>query len=211
MSKNVFTDYYKTNFWKGKESLSGPGSDYEQTKYLIPEISNLIKSLDIKTILDIPCGDFNWMKKIDLSNVKYTGGDIVEELINKNKKTYGSKNISFFVIDIVNNSLQKSDLVIVRDCFVHLPNNDVMKAINNIKDSGSKYLLTTNFTWESVMKNNYDIEVGQWRRLNLTQDPYNFKYPEKIIVEGNIQSNDRDKTMGLWKIKDLPYFGNIDG
>lgn len=211
MSKKIFTEYYKTNFWRGKESLSGPGSDYEQTKYLIPELSALIQSLNIKSILDVPCGDFNWMKKVDLSGIRYIGGDIVEALIEKNNKKFKSKNISFNVIDIVNNSLEKSDLIIVRDCFVHLPNKDVMQAINNIKDSGSKYLLTTNFTWEFVMNNNIDIEVGEWRRLNLTQEPYNFKYPEKIIVEGNIQSNDRDKTMSLWMINDLPYFGDIDG
>lgn len=210
MSREVFTNYYRNNSWRGKESVSGPGSDYEQTKYLIPELSLMIKSLNIKSILDVPCGDFNWMRKVDLSGVKYTGGDIVEPLIVSNSKKYSSDNIKFKVIDVVNDILEKTDLIIVRDCFVHLPEVDVLKAINNIKRSGSKYLLTTNFLWESV-PNNKDIQVGQWRRLNLTQSPYNFKFPEKIIIEGNRQSHDHDKTMSLWKINDLPSFGDIDG
>lgn len=210
MSREVFTNYYKNNSWRGRESVSGPGSDYEQTKYLIPELSFMIKSLNIKSILDVPCGDFNWMRRVDLSGVKYTGGDIVEPLIISNSKKYSSDSIKFKVIDVVNDSLEKSDLIIVRDCFVHLPEVDVLKAINNIKSSGSKYLLTTNFLWESV-PNNKDIEVGQWRRLNLTQPPYSFKFPERIIIEGNRQSHDHDKTMSLWKINDLPSFGDING
>lgn len=210
MSRELFTEYFKNNSWNGKESASGPGSDYEQTKYLIPELSLLIKKLKIKSILDVPCGDFNWMKRVDLSNVQYLGGDIVEDLIRINSKRYKSSNIDFAVIDVVNDNLKKSDLLIVRDCLVHLPEQDVKKALSNIKRSGSKYLLTTNFLWES-MQNNQDIQVGQWRRLNLMQSPYNFKFPEQIIIEGNKQSNDHDKTMSLWKVKDIPDFGDVSG
>lgn len=210
MGNEIFTQYFKNNTWRGKESVSGPGSDYEQTKYLIPELSLLIKELKIKTILDVPCGDFNWMKRVDLSNVNYVGGDIVQDLIKLNSKKYQSETIKFKVIDLVNDPLDTVDLIIVRDCLVHLPHSDVIKAINNIKKSNSKYLLTTNFLWEST-KNNMDIKLGLWRRLNLMQEPYNFKFPEKIIIEGNRQSHDHDKTMSLWKVKDLPSFKELNG
>ena len=203
MSKDIFTSYYKRNTWKGSESASDPGSDYEQTKFLVPELNIMLKYLNIKSMLDLPCGDFNWMKNVDLSKISYHGADIVDEMIKKNNTKYGSENISFSVIDLVNDKLPKVDLVMVRDCLVHLPTEDVIKAIKNIQSSGSKYLLTTNFTWNH-QNNNKDISVGEWRRLNLVQSPYNFKYPDRIIVEGNIQSNDRDKTMSLWKIKDIP-------
>lgn len=205
MSKELFTRYYKENSWNGKESVSGPGSDYEQTKYLIPELQIMLETFNIKSILDVPCGDFNWMKKVDLTGIKYTGGDIVNEIINKNNSNYRKKNVSFDVINIVTDKLPKSDLVMVRDCFVHLPNKDIFSALENIKNSGSKYLLTTNFTWRSI-KNNTDILVGSWRRLNFQENPFNFKVPEYVIVEGNIQSNDRDKTMCLWNIADIPDY-----
>lgn len=205
MSKELFTNYYKNNSWNGKESLSGPGSDYEQTKFLIPELEILLNSLNISSMLDVPCGDFNWMKKVNLNGIKYHGGDIVEDVIKRNVKKYSSANIKFSVIDIVNDKLPKSDLIMVRDCLVHLNTNDVFKAINNIKDSESKYLLTTNFTWKHI-KNNIEIKTGEWRRINFQEDPYNFNTPKQMIVEGNIQSNDRDKTMSLWLIKDIPSF-----
>lgn len=202
MSKDLFTEYYYNNSWSGKESLSGPGSDYEQTKYLIPELEILLKTLKIKTMLDVPCGDFNWMRRVDLSNINYTGGDIVDKLISNNNKKYKTKNISFKSIDVVRDPLPEVDLIMVRDCFVHLPNKDIIKAINNIIDSNSKYLLTTNFMWRSPEANK-DIAVGAWRRLNLESEPFNFPFPKQIIIEGNIQSYDRDKTMSLWEIKDL--------
>jgi len=205
MSKDLFTQYYENNSWNGKESLSGPGSDYEQTKYLIPELQVLLKELDIKTMLDAPCGDFNWMRRVSLDNIIYTGGDIVDKIIKINNKRYGERYISFKNIDIVNDSLPKVDLIMVRDCLVHLPNKDVKKAINNIIDSQSKYLLTTNFMWKSP-EANADIPVGGWRRLNLQKEPFNFPFPIDIIIEGNVQSHDRDKTMSLWHIKDLKKY-----
>lgn len=211
MSKELFTSYYDHNSWNGQESLSGPGSDFEQTKFLIPELEILLNDLNIKTMLDVPCGDFNWMKRVNLNKINYHGGDIVDKVIINNNKKYAKNNIKFSVIDIVNDKLPKVDLIMVRDCLVHLPTGDVKKALNNIKASGSKYLLTTNFLWKSN-QSNQDIEVGGWRRLNLEQEPYNFNYPNRIIIEGNIQSNDRDKTMSLWSIESIPnYFMENNG
>lgn len=205
MSKDLFTKYYNENTWSGKESLSGPGSDYEQTKYLIPELQILLEDLKVKSILDVPCGDFNWMRRVDLKGIQYTGGDIVDKMILRNNKKYGRNNISFTNIDIIKDDLPKVDLIMVRDCFVHLPFVDIFSALQNIKNSGSKYLLTTHFTWSAV-GNNKDIPVGAWRRINFQKDPFNFPYPKYMIIEGNIQSHDRDKTMSLWEIKDIPNY-----
>lgn len=210
MRKEIFTDYFKNNTWQGKESLSGPGSDYEQTKYLIPELNILLNQLKIKTMLDAPCGDFNWMRKVDLGKIKYLGADIVEPLIERNNRKYKKQNISFSVMDIVKDKIPTVDLIMVRDCFVHLPNSDIKKALNNIKSSGSKYLLTTNFFWKN-MESNKDIKIGEWRRIDFTSSPFNFKYPEQIIIEGNIQSFDRDKSLALWHIKDIPSFKEDNG
>jgi SAM-dependent methyltransferase len=205
MTKELFTSYYNKNSWNGKESVSGPGSDFEQTKFLIPELEILLKDLRINTMLDAPCGDFNWMKRVNLGSIKYHGGDIVDDLIEKNNKKYSNENVKFSVIDIVNDDLPKVDLIMVRDCLVHLPTKDVLKALTNIKNSGSKYLLTTNFLWQHDDANK-EILVGGWRRINLQKEPYNFEYPDRVIIEGNIQSNDRDKTMSLWLIKNIPNY-----
>ena len=205
MSKELFTRYYRNNTWEGSESVSGPGSDYEQTKYLVPELQIMLDIFNIKSIVDAPCGDFNWMRNVDLSKVNYLGGDIVDQLVAANTKKYAKDNISFQSINIVTDIIPKADLVIVRDCLVHLPTQDIFKALRNIKNSGSKYLLTTNFTWKAE-PTNYDIPVGHWRRINLEQEPFFFPFPKYVIIEGHILSHDRDKTMSLWEIKDIPDY-----
>lgn len=145
--KDRFTKYYHSNYWGGKESLSGRGSDSSQTETLLIELRKLFNDLSIKTVLDVPCGDFNWMKNLDFSHINYIGGDIVVDLINKNKTNFGENpNVHFQVIDITETDLPKVDLIICRDCLVHLSYKDIKKAISKIKQSNSGFLLATSFT-----------------------------------------------------------------
>jgi SAM-dependent methyltransferase len=211
-NKDIFTKYFLTNFWQGKESISGPGSDLSSTRQLIKELSILLKKLEVKTFLDAPCGDFNWMKHVDLSGIKYSGADIVEELINVNKQKYSSDDIDFFNMDITKDSFKKYDLIMVRDTLIHLTNDQVMSVINNVKKSGSRYFLTSHHAWlddhmfPENERNNVDIKTGQWRRVNLQEQPFNLKPPVRIIVEGNTNSKDLDKSLALYLVKDLPDF-----
>jgi hypothetical protein len=159
--------------------------------------------MNIKSVLDLPCGDFNWMQRVDMSNVEYIGGDIVEDLIKSNIKQYKEReNITFQVLNLITDTLPKSDLIFARDCLVHLPFKEVNSAINNIKSSGSKYLLTTTFT---NRKKNNDIVTGDWRPLNLQEKPFNFPTPILIINENCTENNGQynDKSMALWDISKL--------
>jgi 2-polyprenyl-3-methyl-5-hydroxy-6-metoxy-1,4-benzoquinol methylase len=203
-NKNVFTSYYKNNTWRGKESKSGPGSDYDNTKFLIKELPFIFEKYGIKSILDIPCGDFNWMKRINLDSITYHGADIVDELIEENKAQYKRNNIKFSVLDLINDKLPRVDLVLVRDCFVHLNNDDIKKCLTNIKNSESKYLLSTTFTWIH-MPTNVNIKNGNWRRVNLENKPFELPKALTNVVEGEPLLH-RDKSLGLWFIKDIPDY-----
>ena len=96
-----FTKIYKINYWSEPETVSGPGSALRNTTKLISKINNIIDEYNIKSIVDAPCGDLSWMKKIlSKRKIKYTGIDIVGELIKKNNTLYADKNINFYKIDI---------------------------------------------------------------------------------------------------------------
>ena len=201
-AKDVFTIIYNRNHWNEKESVSGAGSALSQTKIIINEIDSLIKKLNIKTVLDLPCGDFNWMRFVDLKNVDYVGADIVKELIASNSKRYQTNNIQFKTIDLISDQLSCYDLIINRDCFVHLSFDDILKCIQNIKQSKSKYLLTTTFTNRQL---NEDITTGSWRTLNLQINPFRFPEP-KIIINENCSEQDYkyiDKSLALYLIEDI--------
>ncbi|WP_440969549.1 hypothetical protein ACSS6N_13845 [Peribacillus frigoritolerans] len=98
--KELFTNIYKKNRWRNSESVSGSGSSLTQTKTLIQELPSIIKQLQIKKMIDAPCGDFNWMKEVYKNTELYIGIDIVDEIIKTNKKKYPLNNVQFLNMDI---------------------------------------------------------------------------------------------------------------
>jgi len=174
-----FTKIYLLNSWGNNESVSGPGSTLKNTKSLRKKLPLLCKKFNIKSILDVPCGDFNWMKNFlkKKNNIKYMGGDIVKEIIANNNKLYKKKNISFKQINILKARLPKYDLMICRDCLMHFSNEDIFKSFINFSNSSIKYLLTTSHleNKKGKFKNiiNKDIVTGGFRFLDLFSKPFN--------------------------------------
>jgi hypothetical protein len=165
----------------------------------------LWQKFEIKTFLDVPCGDYNWMKEVNKYNIVYIGGDIVCELIEQNNLKYQDKNISFKVIDITKDILPTVDMIFCRDCLQHLSDENTFKALRNFKKSGPKYLLTTSYP--STLSN-WDIIDGHYRALNLRIKPYKFPPPlvkihERRESEYDYSSFEKDKYMYLYKLEDI--------
>ena len=200
--KETFTYINENKYWDSEESVSGDGSELAVTKELIKELQFFIKREKTQTILDIPCGDFNWMQHVNLRDVDYIGGDIVENLIENNSLKYGQENITFKTLDLTKDILPGVDLLFCRDCLVHLSYKDIYKALINIKKSKSKYLVTTSF---NKCKKNKDIITGQWRKLNFEIAPFYLKKALFVIDEKYTQKGDKysDKMMCLWEVKDI--------
>jgi hypothetical protein len=169
---------------------------------MIKQLSRLIKQLQVKTLLDAPCGDFHWMKKVSPKLELYIGVDIVSELIEENNRKYSAHNRQFLDLDITRDPLHKADLILCRDCFVHLSFDDIHSAISNFKKSGSKYLLTTTFT---NVTRNMDIKTGGWRPLNLEIEPFHLPKPILVINENCTEGNMAytDKSLALWELTTL--------
>jgi hypothetical protein len=201
--KRVFLDIYSKNAWGGVESRSGSGSSLEQTRRIREELPGVIRDIGIKSVLDIPCGDFYWMKAVCLEVDKYIGADIIEQLIEHNRRLYAGSNRSFIVLDIMKDHLPTVDLIFTRDCLVHFSIRDIGRTIQNIKRSNSKYLLTTTFT---AQEQNADIATGEWRPLNLQRPPFNFPEPIAVINENCTELDGRypDKSLALWPIAKVP-------
>ncbi len=186
--------YYKTDTWRSSETWSGPGSSLRNTEKIRKEIPDLLKQYNIKSMLDAPCGDFNWMQKMDLTGIDYTGIDIIPELIEENRKKYPGRN--FIAADITIDKLPQADLVLSRDCFIHLPNKLVVDAISNFKKSGITFMLTNTYDF---IKENKEIEPGEFRMLNMQKPPFNFSRP-LYIIEEEFNDNYPDKKLALWRI-----------
>ena len=195
-----FEDIYKNNGFEGTESRSGGGSSLFQTRIIREEIPKLLNELGIKYVLDVPCGDWHWMRHLNLTNIHYTGGDIVSMIVDKNNKDYSNESCKFDYINIITGPLPKADLILCRDCLVHLNFIDGLAAIKQFQNSGAKWLLTTTFTERDE---NIDLHEGAiWRPLNLEKPPYNFRKADKYINEGCTEGSGLfgDKCLGLWQI-----------
>lgn len=200
-AEEIFTEFFEANKWRGNESRSGRGSDDDQTALIIKSLPSLFKELGVKTILDIPCGDFHWMKNVDLSDLNYIGADIVADLIAANA-SFASSSVRFMHLDLIEDKLPQADLIFCRDCLVHLCFADALKALRNACDSEAEFLLTTTFPGRTT---NTDILTGEWRAINLQQAPFNFPPPLKLIDEGctEAEGDFGDKSLGLWKLADI--------
>ena len=78
-TERIFTEIVEGNGWRGITSPSGRGADPDQTRILIAELSALIRRRKISSLLDVACGEFSWMRSVNLSGIDYVGLDIVRE------------------------------------------------------------------------------------------------------------------------------------
>jgi hypothetical protein len=202
-TERVFDKIYRRNDWRSNQSASGTGSEDSQTEQLVRCLPRILHDLGVTRILDIPCGDFNWMRHVDLGGIDYTGADILAPLIAENRKRYGGEGRSFRQLNLVMDVLPKADFILCRDCLVHLSLADIAAALRNIAVSEATYLATTTFPGR---KANIDIKTGGWRPLNLLAAPFHFPQPLKIIEEGCTEAGGAyaDKSLAIWRVGELP-------
>lgn len=198
----VFTDFFRRNKWGGRQSVSGTGSDADQTRVIVQELPLLLRRLAVRSVLDIPCGDFQWMSQVDLAGIDYIGADIVAPLVEANLRRHARAGVEFRVLDLTRDRLPAVDLVLCRDCLVHLSFAQAQQALANIAVSGARYLVTTTFTGRPE---NADIPTGKWRALNLERPPFNLPSPLELINEHCTEKDGRyaDKSLGLWALAAL--------
>ena len=169
-----FTEIYEKNRWGSAESISGEGSTVEHSAAIRAELPLIIKRLSIRSMLDIPCGDYNWIRALDHGLESYIGADIVRALVESNLERYSSAGVTFRQLDVTCDPLPRVDLVLCRDCLMHLPNDQVRAAIGNFVRSGSTWVALTSFHESGK---NGDTIAGGFRALKLCQPPFDFPPP----------------------------------
>lgn len=202
--EQIWQQFYIKNLNFRIESVSGGGSSLAQTEQIRKTLPLLFEKLNVGTILDAPCGDFNWAHAMELTSIiRYYGVDVVDIIIDSNQRKYGNRKYKFLKADITKDTLPKADLILCRDCLVHLSNSDVFAALKNFKSTGAMYLLTTHFPNHLQ---NYDIETSGnlWRPINLQKPPFNLPDPLLIFEEGfRVEMEYADKSLALWRLQDI--------
>lgn len=201
-----FQRIFEENRWGNDESVSGEGSNLARTAVVRAKLPALLRRHGVRSILDAPCGDFFWMKEVDLGDIAYIGIDIVADIVARDVELYAGPRRRFELCDLVEDALPQADLILCRDCLGHLSYEETSKAIANFRRSGATWLLTTTFTGP---RENHDIVTGDWRAINLERAPYNFPPAVEVINEESDEVDEElgafpDKSLGLWRLADLP-------
>ena len=192
--QDVFTDIFDQNLWRDGESISGAGSTLEYTENLRKALPGILARADARTLLDAPCGDYNWMRVVERpSGMRYIGADIVPALIDRNNERYRSPDTEFRVLDITADPLPDADVWMCRDVLFHLSYRQIDGALANFARSNIRYLLTTTHT---RCKENVDVAPGGFRLLRLELPPFDFP-PAEVYVEDWIPGHP-PRQMGLW-------------
>ncbi len=188
-----FTRVHDENLWGSQESRSGWGSARGTPSVSIAAeaIARAVREHGVRSLHDIPCGDFNWMPEVlaEFPGLAYRGFDIVKAMLAHNRDLHPQH--EFRWLDITNEVPPRADLILCKDLLNHLDDEDVKRAIQNMRRSGSTYLLASNnpgFDYAPL-----PATPGGSRHLDITAPP--FGYPAPLWTEGGY--------MSLWRLADM--------
>ena len=141
----LFDEIYREHMWGGTpDKSSGWGSYGEHSTDYVDFVRDFISQNNIKSILDIGCGDFQVGSRICSAVNQYIGADVSSVIIKQNTVAYSEqKNVQFIVLDVCVNELPQVDLITIREVLQHLSNDDILLALNNIEHSKARFALVT--------------------------------------------------------------------
>lgn len=174
-AKAAFAAIYKEATWGTNGEgvgTSGTGSTVASTLIYRTFLQQFLKENDIRSVVDAGCGDWEFSQAIDWTGIDYKGYDIVESVIESNKKNHSKPNIQFFSANIVDTELPPADLLISKHVLQHMPTTDVEKFVKQMKKY--KHVLFTNGVHPlNLSAQNTDISPGGYRELDLMSPPFN--------------------------------------
>ena len=197
-----FERIYHTNLWSDPETRSGTGSSLDSTRVLREKLPEALEALGTRVLLDAPCGDFTWMDHVDLTGIDYIGADIVPSIIESNRSDYARDGRSFVELDLTRDELPDADVLLCRDCLVHLSYANIGRVLENIGRSNIRFILMTAFPGRG---DNKDVEDGDWRPLDFEAAPFSFPAPLITIVEECDEEGGSyaDKSLCAWAVSDI--------
>jgi SAM-dependent methyltransferase len=130
--QETFRKIYRTKAWgdNGERFYSGPGSHGPASEQYCASVIGFIRDHNVQSVVDCGCGDFSVGRRIvESTGVRYTGIDVVPELIKHHKSKVRDPRVNFHCADITKDPLPSGDLCLIRQVLQHLGNRDVAKVL----------------------------------------------------------------------------------
>lgn len=176
-ASNIFSDIYRNDKWTNG---SGPGSIASLNSVFLEYLRKFIDDNQINSIADIGCGDFQLLRNFPLGTCNYIGFDVVPSIIEKNRRTWANNSTAFSNMPTNLDDLPNKDLYIIKDVLIHLPNS-LSKEILEAILKRCKFAIIVNNNSSDTDNFNSDISPGQFRPVDVSLDPFNFKVMDTIL------------------------------
>jgi len=122
-------------------------------------MDGLFDLIQAKTVFEIGCGQSHiW----DIPGIEYIGGDLCGDLIDDNKRNH--PDVAFIRFDALKADVPETDVVVAKDLFEFLPNDEVRAIIQKIYNSGSKWLIAST---DPRVGGKPNTDEGIYRPINL--------------------------------------------
>ncbi len=205
----VFSDIYQRNLWGGEKGnfYSGPGSECDAASIYAEGIRDFIIGRNIRSIVDLGCGDFRVARMFLNDDIRYTGVDIVEPLVRENAARYHSDKVDFACVNIIESTLPEGELCLIREVFQHLSNAEILTVIPKLRQF--RFAVYTDYqpgpgapcTPNRDISHGVDTRIWRDSALFLDQPPFNvpmrllFEAPSPIVLRN---AGERIRTYLLW-------------
>lgn len=157
--------------WGG---TSGWGSNPTATLPYRQFLEKFIHLNNIKSVVDIGCGDWSFSKYIDFTPANYIGFDVVRSVVERNNSLFSSQRIKFEVMPATYDDIPDADLLIMKDVLQHLPNDDIFNFQKRLFPRYRRCLITNSFDKVGSYRNTDLPYHGAFRCLDLNDEPFNF-------------------------------------
>lgn len=178
--RRAFSDIYENDKWEGG---SGAGSFPEYTGPYVGTVQQFLHDYEIKSVVDLGCGDWQFSRLIDWSGVEYLGLDVVETVVEANRKKFANESIAFEVAT-VGEPLPPADLVVCKDVLQHLPLSIVADYLAEFRQR-YKHILVTNDVYPDGATN-YECLPGAGRAIRPDLEPFSEECT--LILEWDISA-----------------------
>lgn len=205
-TEQVFTKMYQGGAWepnKANQPNPYPGSTMPNTVKYREFLQTFMKNHNIRSVVDVGCGDWEFSQHVDWNGIQYIGYDVVKSIVDADTEHFGTDSIKFIHSDGIATDLPEADLLVCKDVLQHLTNEQICQFIKQFPKFS--YCLITNDVDPSTLTSvNSDTPIGGYRSVDLSQPPFSVSGEKVLAYEA---SGNTKQTFLCQKtsLKDQPY------
>lgn len=205
-TEEVFTRIYSQNEWGGRAGEFHSGSGSAQLAVTAPYVARIRRELAALNagqlrMVDLGCGDFRIGQQLAEACASYIGVDIVQPLIEHNRRVFGSERVSFVHANMIEDPLPAGDICLVRQVLQHLSNAQILAVLPKLNQYRWCFVTEHHPSAGRLVEMNLDKTHG--RDIRVTQG-------SGVFLEAPPFNVPRDRYVWLFDIPGVADLGNGD-